>query len=229
LIAKRVAGVFFAPLEYTPRRREVNARIVGLFQAAGIPVVLLDSDYVPYPQRSALDLIGIDNRRAGQTITRHLLDQGCRRLLFIGRPDAAETVDARIAGFRDALDGAVGNVARIDTGEEPAVRKALEEHRPDGIVCANDVTAANLMRTLGVLGIEVPREIRLVGIDDVRYANLLPVPLTTLHQPCSHLGAVAMRMMLLRLSEPHFPPCDVRVNFHLVVRESCGAKRRAAG
>jgi DNA-binding LacI/PurR family transcriptional regulator len=232
LIAKRVSGVFFAPIEYTANRREVNRRIVASFTAASIPVVLLDRDFVPYPQRSPLDLIGIDNRRAGHTVTAHLLAQGCRRLLFVGLPDAAETVDARISGFREAVSrsapNAVGHVTRIDSADVQSVRKAVDQFRPDGVVCANDVAAANLMRTLSGLGIEVPDAIRLVGHDDVRYANLLPVPLTTIHQPCSQMGEMAMRVMLLRLAEPHIPPRDVLLNFSLVVRQSCGAQRRAA-
>jgi GntR family transcriptional regulator of arabinose operon len=137
-------------------------------------------------------------------------------------------VDARISGFREAVSrsapNAIGHVTRIDSGDEPAVRKAIDQFRPDGIVCANDITAANLMRTLGAIGIAVPDTIRLVGIDDVRYANLLPVPLTTIHQPCSQMGAIAMRVMLLRLSEPQIPPRDVLLNFSLVVRQSCGAR-----
>jgi GntR family transcriptional regulator of arabinose operon len=230
LIAKRVSGVFFAPVEYTPNRREVNRRIVVSFSAATIPVVLLDRDFVPYPQRSPLDLIGIDNRRAGHTITAHLLDQGCRRLLFVGLPEAADTIDARISGFREAIywnaPNAIGHVTRIDSADESATRKALDQFRPDGVVCANDVTAANLMRTLAVIGIEVPQAIKLVGIDDVRYANLLPVPLTTIHQPCQQMGAIAMRVMLARIADPQIPPRDILLNFSLVVRQSCGSHYR---
>jgi GntR family transcriptional regulator, arabinose operon transcriptional repressor len=232
LIAKRVSGVFFAPIEYSPTRREVNRRIVVSFTAAAIPVVLLDRDFVSYPQRSPLDLIGIDNRRAGHTITAHLLEQGCRRLLFLGLPDAADTVEARISGFREAIAWhgplANGHVTRIDSADEPAVRKAIDQFHPDGIVCANDITAANLMHTLNAIGIEVPHAIRLVGIDDVKYANLLPVPLTTIRQPCMQMGAIAMRVMLLRLAEPQVPPRDILLNFSLVVRQSCGAQSRAA-
>jgi len=71
-IAKDVSGVFFAPLEFTPHRTEINARIVEEFQKTGIPVVLLDRDICAYPQRSNCDLVGIDNRRVGYLVTEHL-------------------------------------------------------------------------------------------------------------------------------------------------------------
>jgi DNA-binding LacI/PurR family transcriptional regulator len=65
----------------------------------------------------------------------------------------------------------------------------------------------------------------MIGIDDVKYASLLPVPLTTIHQPCSSLGAVAISAMLDRLREPRLPARDILLNFDLVVRKSCGARK----
>ncbi len=84
-IAAKVAGAFFAPLELTDRKDAVNSRIARLFETAGIPLILIDRDLVSYPQRSNHDLIGIDNRRAGYVLTEHMLQTGCKRLIFVGR------------------------------------------------------------------------------------------------------------------------------------------------
>jgi DNA-binding LacI/PurR family transcriptional regulator len=65
----------------------------------------------------------------------------------------------------------------------------------------------------------------MAGIDDVKYASLLSVPLTTIHQPCADMGAVAISTMLERLRTPSLPPRDVLLNFQLVVRESCGSRK----
>ena len=102
------------------------------------------------------------------------------------------------------------------------MRAILEKVRPDGIVCANDFTAAHLLKTLTGLGVSVPGEVRLAGIDDVKYASLLSVPLTTIHQPCASIGAVAVSTMVERLRNPTLPPRDILLNFQLVVRESSG-------
>jgi len=75
------------------------------------------------------------------------------------------------------------------------------------------------------LRVSVPDKVRMVGIDDVKYASLLSVPLTTIHQPCSSIGAVAISVMLDRLREPRLPARDILLNFDLVVRNSCGARR----
>jgi GntR family transcriptional regulator of arabinose operon len=90
-------------------------------------------------------------------------------------------------------------------------------------VCANDLTAARLMQTLMALGVRIPEEVRIVGMDDVKYASLLPVPLTTIHQDCAGIGVVAMATMLERLEHPELPVRDVTVPTKLVVRRSCGA------
>jgi DNA-binding LacI/PurR family transcriptional regulator len=227
LMAKKVAGVFFAPLELTVEKDAINRKIADVFDRAGIPIVLLDRDLVPYPERSGYDLVGIDNRRAGYVITSHLLKSGCRRIVFIGRPRSAPTVDARIGGYREAIldaGGAKPHVSRVDPEDSDAVRRILVEIKPDGFVCANDFTAARLLKTLDGLGVSVPGEVKLAGIDDVKYASLVSVPLTTIHQPCADMGAMAISAMLERLRSPTMPAREILLSFQLVVRESSGSQ-----
>lgn len=227
-IQRRVAGVFFAPLERTPAKDEVNRRIAQEVDEAGIPMVLLDRPVLPYPGRGRQDLVGIDNGRAGYLITDHLLRMGCRRLAFVALPDSAATVEAREAGYREALYGRQlevdrGLSQRFDPAESAAVAALMDGERPDGIVCANDRTAARLMQTLLRLGHRVPDDVRIVGIDDLEYAKLLPVPLTTFRQPTRQIGAAALAAMLERVAHPELPTRDILLHGKLVVRRSCGA------
>jgi GntR family transcriptional regulator, arabinose operon transcriptional repressor len=227
-IERKVAGVFFAPLELVPGMDAVNEGIAEAFDAARIPLVLLDRTVLPYPRRGHHDLVGIDNRRAGYLVTEHLLRQGARRIAFVSLPNAAATVDAREAGYREALyawrvDADRGFVHRFDPTSAAGVQALMQADEPDGIVCANDWTAARLMRTLLELGHAVPRQVRLVGIDDVDYASLLPVPLTTLRQPTRQLGAAALAAMLDRVAGSSLPTRDILLHGPLIVRQSCGA------
>ena len=227
-IDRGVSGVFFAPVELTSTKDDVNRRIADALDGAGIPIVLLDRTVTAYPCRGHHDLVGIDNRRAGYVITQHLLRLGARRIAFIGLPHAAATVDAREAGYREALYAAEAPVDRslvhrLDPEDESTVRGLMESARPDGIVCANDRTAARLMRSLLRLDYRVPRDVRLVGIDDVEYASLLPVPLTTLRQPTRQIGDAALMAMLERVARKTLPARDILLDAELVVRESCGA------
>jgi LacI family transcriptional regulator len=72
-------------------------------------------------------------------------------------------------------------------------------------------------------GIHVPHDFRVVGFDDVKYATLVSVPLTTIHQPCRDIAIIAYRTMMERLAEPTLPPRSINLTPRLVVRESCGA------
>ncbi len=221
-IKQKVSGVFFAPLEFTPAKDAVNNRIVSAFDLAGIQVVLLDRCYAPCSMRSKYDLVGIDNRRAGFLITHHLLRHGVKRVAFVAKLLSASTVAARIAGYREALFSygihlEQDLVRRGDPDDPDFIGKVLRECRPDAIVCANDFTAARVMATL-----RVPHDMRIVGIDDVKYASLLPVPLTTQHQNCADIGAMAMATMLQRLDKPDLPTRDILLQTHTVVRKSCG-------
>ena len=112
---------------------------------------------------------------------------------------------------------------RLDPSDSAAVEQFMRTARPDAVVCANDRTAARLMPTLLRLGYAIPGNVRLVGIDDVEYAGLLPVPLTTLRQPTQQIGDVALGVMLERVARTDFPPRDVLLHCELVVRESCGS------
>lgn len=224
---RRVDGVFFAPIEGVPDREAVNRRIAEALGAAGIPLVLIDRAIEPYPRRGHHDLVALDNRRAGASVTAHLLQLGAARPAFLGTPDAASSVDAREAGYREALRTATPErfplVWRAAPGDHAAIRRLLERDTPDAIVCASDRTAAVLIHTLRSLGRRVPQQIRLAGIDDVEYAALLPVPLTTLRQPCREIGMAALRAMLDRIAQPGLPPREILLHGSLVVRESCGA------
>jgi DNA-binding LacI/PurR family transcriptional regulator len=224
-VQSSVAGVFFAPIELMQGQEAVNERIVDAFSKAKIPIVLLDRDYVPYPARSRFDLVGIDNRRVGYTITHHLFQQGCQRVIFVARQRSAATIDARIAGFMEAVvkdSGAFDSklVQRCDPRDLKYFRKTFDHLKPDGIICGNDVTAGQLMQTLEQLNIKIPGDVRVAGVDDVKYAELLRVPLTTVRQPCEAIGDAAFRAMLDRVENPDDPGRDILLSCELVVRGS---------
>ncbi len=232
-IRRAVTGVFFAPMELTGGKDMVNQRITRALDQAGILIVLLDRDLCEYPQRSAYDLVGIDNRRAGNVITDHLLRSGSRRIIFFGRPNSAPTVNARALGYCEAIRSfSVTQVAGrplpnwVEFGDPTnieTVRNLIERTQTDAIVCANDFTAAQLMTSLNALGVQVPRNIRVTGMDDVRYASLLQTPLTTIRQPCLELGAAALSAMLDRVIYPTMPARDLFVDFGLIIRSSSSA------
>jgi GntR family transcriptional regulator, arabinose operon transcriptional repressor len=233
LISNKPSGVFFAPFECSSRQDQINQTITEILDEAGIPTVLLDRDIVAYPARSKYDVVGIDNRRAGNVAASHLIKAGCKRIGFIGKPHLAPSCVARSAGYRDALMAAGFDMNKafcetFDPSDEAILSAVIDKYHPDGIVCSNDHTAAQILRGLNSLKISVPGQIRMVAFDDVKYANLVSVPLTTIHQPCARIGAAAVNAMLQRIEDPLMPSRDIFVDFHLMVRQSCGTLASSA-
>lgn len=224
-IDRNVSGVFFAPMEHFAGGDEANLSITQALDEAHIPVILLDRDVALFPARSKYDVVGINNLRAGYILAEHLLLSGSRRIAFLAHLYSAHTVEARIAGFQLAIRYHLGPEAEAlvkwgDPSDVAAMREFLDRAKPDAIICANDFTAAQLLTTLNDLGIQVPSQMRVAGMDDVKYASLLQTPLTTIHQPCQDLGATALFAMLNRIANPTAPSRDFLLDVKLVVRKS---------
>ncbi len=229
-ISRKVDGVFFAPLEFESDAEKVNRRILSALRQAEIPVVLLDRRASKNPERNRPDLVGINNRQAGFIATEHLIRLGCDRIGFLSYHGAAATIAERMAGYRDALSAnglrpAIEAAMEARAGEPPSVNWSGKSKRDslDAFVCVNDRLAGQLMHIFLARKMRVPEDIRLVGIDDVPYASLLPVPLTTVRQPVREIGEAAMRTMLDRIRLPHVPPRELLLDGELVVRKSCGS------
>lgn len=227
LVREGVAGVIYQPLELIDDTIRPNAEIVAIFDAANIPVVLIDYDIVPPPERSKYDLVGINNFQAGYLLANHLKSVGAKNVDFVMRPNCAWSVHGRLSGVRAALfaDGKVASRTLVAEPDElAALRRHLKRGRPDAFVCGTDTVAAKFKQTLEKAGLKVPKDVLLAGFDDVQIAALLTPPLTTIRQPCKAIGAVAFKALLRRMFKPSSPAREIFLPAPLVVRES--SKRR---
>ena len=221
--AKNVAGVVMQPVGFSENADRINGIISGILDKADIPVVLIDYDIVPSPERSRYDLVAIDNFNAGRKIASHLLGVGARRICCLLRPLCADSVHVRFAGVDSEVRRSRGRRANIIVAEpydEKKIAAAFEELRPDAIVCSNDIAAGMLAKTLRRLKVQVPRDVMLAGFDDVEEAAKMKPPLTSMRQPCFELASTAFRTLVERMSNPKLPPRKLLLDTTLVVRES---------
>lgn len=221
-VRRRVSGVILQPVEFHRDARRVNARIFGQFSAANVPVVLVDCDIVSPPDRSGLDIVGIDNFYAGRLIGAHLLEQGGRSVVFLAQANCPPTIRQRVEGLRSA-DPRFGESRMLELRElsVPAlVRTFRRLVGADAVVCQNDVAAINLMAALRRLGRRVPEDVLVAGFDDVAYAPLLHPSLTSVRQPCRQIADRAFDLLLERVGKADAPAEDVRMMPTLVVRAS---------
>ncbi|MHC4799048.1 MAG: LacI family DNA-binding transcriptional regulator, partial [Planctomycetota bacterium] len=229
-----IAGIFFMPLlgMKTPDYFSINREIVDHFTKAGIKVVLLDRDICEYPLHSEFDVIGIDSFDVGYVITKYLLDSGYSKIAFVADHKGIPTIAARIAGYKKAL---------IEKGIKPEnkeihctvfqdreeIRSLIQKTQAQVLFCVNDLAAAHLMNHLASLGVKVPEDIAVTGVDDLRLPKgLNACPLTTLRQPLKQISRLAARVMVDRLEDPNLQPVHIYVKGQLIVRQSCGASLR---
>lgn len=224
-IAQGLDGVFFAPLERIPNARELNEEICAKFRDAGIPLVLIDRDVVEFPQRSAFDLVCLDNLAAAYTMAQDLIAEGCDHLLFCFRPDSAGSVLIRqfgvaAAALEHGIRFGAENVCCGDPEDMDFVRGLPIVPRRTGILCANDATAALLMSSLSTLGIRITSDALLCAFDDMKYAKHLRYTLTSYRQPCEEMTDTAIELMLRRIRTADAPTLTIHLRGEICRRDS---------
>ena len=227
LAEHRAEGIIFRPF-VTEEFSGANMEIVSTLRNAEIPVVLIDSDIARPPERSDCDLVAINNIGAGRQIARHLHERGYRRVAFLmenRNPFANANWSNRLFGLAGefALLGCEESVRQLDFSATDA--RALDtllksRQRPDAIVCGNDERAGLLMATLARLGKRIPKDVAVVGFDDIALAGSTNPPLTTISQPVKKLAATAFKALLARIRYPNNDPREIFLDAPLVVRSS---------
>jgi LacI family transcriptional regulator len=172
----------------------------------GIPVVLVDA----VDDTGELPSVSFDDVGGGRLAAEHLLSSGRRRLAFVGARGEVRQVRERLEGARRAV--AAHPSATLEpiwtTGSTSALGLAFGEQladldpssRPDGLVVSNDHLAIGLVHGLISRGVRVPDDVAVVGYDDIEFAAIAAVPLTSVRQPAREMGRTAAELLLARIS-----------------------------
>lgn len=193
---------------------------------AGVHVVTLDR---PAPD-SRFDCVVVNNRGGARAGVTHLIEHGHNRIAFLGLNKTLYTMQARHAGYREAIARAgLQTESYIEcTSEEEtvtAVHSLLTgSHPPTALFAANNLTMRYLLHALNVLKVDVPAQIALAGFDDFDIADVLQPALTVVRQPVYQVGEMAANLLFQRISRGEFPTKGHRVVLpvELVIRRSCG-------
>ena len=223
-IKKHVAGVIYEPLA-EPGGAEANEHILRVFNRARIPVVLIDCDIVPFPQRSEYDVVGVNDVEAGAKIAEHLLSVGAKKIHFLICKLCPTTYSNRLYGAEAALIKAGRfkkcSVLYAEANDLAALKRHIRKNgKPDAFVCSNDAIAAEFKQTLEKAGLSVPKDVLLTGFADLPIAALMSPPLTTIRQERDQLGERAFKRLLERVANPALPANEIFFPAPLVVRES---------
>ncbi|MBX2945098.1 MAG: LacI family DNA-binding transcriptional regulator [Cyclobacteriaceae bacterium] len=219
-----------------------NSRIDGLmvslaydtkdtehFQALltkNIPIIFFDRIL----EHAGCTSIVIDNHQAGYDATKHLLDQGCKRIVHLSGSLNRNVYADRLDGYKQALQerGIAFDPELVisnnlsDMGGEEAARQILEmNERPDGVFAANDTSAVACMRELKLAGIRIPEDIAFVGFNNDPVSKVIEPNLTTVNYPGQEMGEVAAATLLNKLNKSNTANLNTIVLRHeLIIRQS---------
>ncbi len=217
MVARGVDGVIMRPMELSGR--EIR-EIVG----PAIPVVVVaDED-----ETGPVDRVTTDDAQGIDEAVHALHEDGIDDLGFVGDPLASTSMSRHAAftsavdelGLRVQADWIVDSEFTRDGGYAAARRLLALEHRPRGIVCANDLIAIGVVQAARDLGIAVPGELAVVGFDDIDTASLMSPALTTVLNPAAAVGATCADLILRRIADPAMEHQRVSLPTRLVRRES---------
>jgi LacI family transcriptional regulator len=219
---RRVQGILITPVRgVTERLRNIRAR--------GTSVVLLDrwSSMQNFCSVSVADVAG------GKLAAAHLVEQGHRRIAFVGGPLDITQVHDRLEGARRAISDAGLPEDALVVLETPQLNVAsgraagaeiagiTASRRPTGAVCANDLLALGLLQEMTRRRVDVPGSLAIVGYDDIDFAAASAVPLSSVRQPREQLGRAAAALLIEEaVGDPRHAHRQLIFEPELVIRES---------
>jgi LacI family transcriptional regulator len=192
---------------------------------AGIAVATTDRRL----DRPTIDMVSEDLVHTAEKATAHLVELGHRRIAHVAGDLSTVAGAARLAGYRDALDHAgidldeslvVGDSFAPKAAERAALALLARDSRPTAIFAANDVLAVSVLQAAARLGISVPGELSVVGIDNTREAQVVTPGLTTMDTQPGEIAKRLIECVLARIQSPSAPPQRELLGGTLVRRSS---------
>jgi LacI family transcriptional regulator len=200
-----------------------------------IPYVLIDRRLAGL----SANFVGVNDQRAGELATDHLYEAGCRRIAHIRGPKVT-TAAGRAKGYRRSLlrhglDAPADYVAIEDMCDMSGERSGYDEMtkllkvspRPDGVFCYNDPSAMGAMQAILDAGLRIPEDIAIIGCGNVRYAQFLRVPLSSVDQNSAGIGSRAGKLAIVLIESKSAPEAtSISLEPRVIARASTARTER---
>lgn len=220
-LERQVAGIILTG--FTKK----NKTLIKNLSSQGIPSVIIWEIL----EGSDFNYVGIDNHNAAFKATDYLIGLGHRRIgLLIGPYQRMERIQKRYNGYQDAL---TSNEIEIDPsivisselgflqGKEAMHRLLKATDRPSAVFAASDYLAMGALKAIKEVGMKVPGDISVMGLDDAEFAAYCDPPLSTVRGPAREIGEIAAKILLEIKDEPNLPPKQYCLDSDLIIRDSC--------
>ncbi|MCL4271934.1 MAG: substrate-binding domain-containing protein, partial [Anaerolineales bacterium] len=215
---ENVAGIIFSPTQ------QFSARL-STFES-NIPFVIIDR----MVNTHQADMVLLDNVAAGYELTKHLIENGYRKLAGMFG-NASTTGRERNKGFHKALnEHQLKPVAehfippRLKQGYDTTLALFDQSNRPDAIFTSNSMLTAGAYQAIRDRKLRVPEDVALVGFDETTWGALVDPPITLIAQPTEEIGRTATELLFQRIEEPTRSPKTVILKGSLIARASSARK-----
>lgn len=221
---RRVDGIIYSPT------RDSESGSVSYLQKSQVPVVMIDRLVGDY-----FDWVGVENHDSTQKLVKYLADLGHRKIGFLAGFRGINTTEERIQGYLDAVEEyrlesnerwLITGDYRKDLVSEQVVQVMSSRNHPTAWIAANNRMVYNAMQAVKILGLKVPEDVALVSFGDFEWAEYFDPQITTMAQPCEMIGIQAFSLLKQRIDHPDVPVQRIRLKPKLIIRESCGEKKR---
>ncbi len=176
------------------------------------------------------DYVVADDIKGGFLATKHLIEQGCDKILHIKGPDHISSARERLIGYKQALhehnipfkpELVTEPVITMEGGFYVASRTISSGKNIDGIFAFSDYVALGVLKAVQQAGLRVPEDIAIVGYDDIDFASCLETPFTTIRMPKKELGHKAFDLLYKRIqNEIDELNVGVKLDIELIIRKS---------
>ena len=209
----------------------LDNRMVKTLQETGLPVIIAVRAFEGLP----FDTVEVDNIVAGRESVRHLIDLGHRNIGFIMGPKETSTSRDRHKGATKYL---TSEGIRTDpnltvwggythaSGYSALLTLMQQPQPPTAIVCGNDTIAIGVLEAACKHGFDVPKDLSVIGFDDIPMAGWEMIRLTTIRQPTAEIAATAARRLVGRIRDPGLAPRHDVLPVNLVQRNTTASVRR---
>jgi len=208
-----------------------DAELLDTLRAATMPQVVVDREI----DDLAADLVEVNHEAGGFLATQHLLQLGHRRIACICGPQTLSSARQRVQGYRRALHDA--GLAMDDSllragdftsaGGHAAMCSLLDassSDRPSAVFASNDLMAIGAICAAAAAGLSIPKDLSVIGFDDIALAAYSNPPLSSIAQPKHQTGELAAQLLLQRIAQPERELQRAILQPSLVVRQSTGPR-----
>ena len=195
---------------------------------SGYQVTCVDRDI----EGVEVDVVKVNNEEAAYEAVRHLINLGHRRIGHVGGQWDIPTSKARLAGYRRALEESslpvdqqliINKSSSFQSGVESASILLDLPQPPTAIFAGNNLLTLGALRAIHARNMNIPKDISIIGFDDMYWSESLNPPLTAVRQDGFEIGRRATELLLSRMVDPDRPCIKVTLDAKLKVRKSCGA------